>query len=217
MDAARTPLDELRAALGGDGCQAQFVVAITAALNMFESAAAFLDSATRAHREPLPKYRVTCPECGAESITEWTDGATGAHRPCPRRLAEHKAEAIAGKSTLNRLDHGRLRHAVEVPERVLESAEEFVGRLPPDTLTVCLAREAQAHAKYVRPTRPAGFHAPLTAGRRRPDVPHPDRHSVGIHLQRRNEHGLLPREYGGRGCRIRIVPMPAVHVPAMNG
>ena len=26
-----------------------------------------------ATEEPPAKYRVTCPECGAESVTEWTD------------------------------------------------------------------------------------------------------------------------------------------------
>jgi hypothetical protein len=73
MDAARAPLDELRAALGGDGCQAQLVIATTAVLGVYESAVAFLDLAMAAQTGPPAKYRVTCPECGTESITEWTD------------------------------------------------------------------------------------------------------------------------------------------------
>jgi len=50
------------------------------------------------------------------------------------------------------VDHDRPRHAAEIPERVLKSAEEFIGRLAPYSLAICLAREAQAHAKHVRPT-----------------------------------------------------------------
>jgi hypothetical protein len=73
MDAGRAPLEELRVALGNDGCEAQLVVATTAALGVYESAAAFLDFVTVARTDPPAKYRVTCPECGAESVTEWTD------------------------------------------------------------------------------------------------------------------------------------------------
>jgi hypothetical protein len=73
MDAARGPLEELRCALEGGGYSAQLVVATTAALGVYESAVAFLDLVTGAQRRPPAKYRVTCPECGAESVTEWTD------------------------------------------------------------------------------------------------------------------------------------------------
>ena len=48
------------------------------------------------------------------------------------------------------VDHDRLRDAAEVPERVFKSAEEVVGRLPPDTFTVCLARATQDDAQDVR-------------------------------------------------------------------
>jgi endogenous inhibitor of DNA gyrase (YacG/DUF329 family) len=73
MDAARGPLEELRAALGGDGYGAQLVVGTTAALCVCESAVAFLDLAAAAQRGATARYRVTCPECGAESTAEWTD------------------------------------------------------------------------------------------------------------------------------------------------
>jgi hypothetical protein len=73
MDAARGPLEELRSALKGGGYGARLVVATTAALGIYESVVAFLDLVTGAQRRPPAKYRVTCPECGAESVTEWTD------------------------------------------------------------------------------------------------------------------------------------------------
>ena len=73
MDAARGPLEELRPAVEGGGNGARLVVATTAALGVYESAMAFLDLVTGAQKRPPAKYRVTCPECGAESMTEWTD------------------------------------------------------------------------------------------------------------------------------------------------
>jgi hypothetical protein len=73
MDAARGPLEELRDTPRDDGYDAQLVVATTAALCVYESAVAFLDLAAAAQRRPPAKYRVTCPECGAETTAEWTD------------------------------------------------------------------------------------------------------------------------------------------------
>jgi len=87
LDAARGPLGDLEAAAaaGSDG-RAELVVATTAALGVFpacaaeprdaagrEAAGRFLEAAADERREPPAKYRVTCPECGAQSVTEWTD------------------------------------------------------------------------------------------------------------------------------------------------
>jgi len=74
LDAARAPLGDLEAALaaGGDG-RAELVVATTAALGVFETAGRFLEAVADERRGAAAKYRVTCPECGAESVTEWTD------------------------------------------------------------------------------------------------------------------------------------------------
>jgi hypothetical protein len=74
LDAARGPLGELSATLaaGGEG-RAELVVATTATVEVFEAAGRFLEAVAAERREAPAKYRVTCPECGAESMTEWTD------------------------------------------------------------------------------------------------------------------------------------------------
>jgi len=74
LDAARGPLGDLEAAVAarGDG-RAELVVATTAALEVFEAAGRFLEAVAEERRAPAARYRVTCPECGAESETEWTD------------------------------------------------------------------------------------------------------------------------------------------------
>ena len=49
------------------------------------------------------------------------------------------------------VDHDGLRHPAEVPEGVLETVQQAVGRLPEDRLAVALARVAQDDPKDVRP------------------------------------------------------------------
>ena len=74
LDAARGPLGDLEAAVaaGGDG-RVELIVATTAALEVFEAAGRFLEAVADERRGSPAQYRVTCPECGAESRTEWTD------------------------------------------------------------------------------------------------------------------------------------------------
>ncbi len=78
MSVGGAALAELGAALDADepDCLPRVVVAVTAALEVHQATGEFLDMVACAHRQaaaPPTKYRVTCPECGAESVTEWTD------------------------------------------------------------------------------------------------------------------------------------------------
>ena len=78
MSVGSAALAEVVATFDADGhdCLPRVVVAVTAAVEVHQATGAFLDMVASARRQaaaPATKYRVTCPECGGESITEWTD------------------------------------------------------------------------------------------------------------------------------------------------
>jgi hypothetical protein len=63
------------------------------------------------------------------------------------------------------IDHDGLWHPAKVPEGVLETLQQAVGRLPEDRLAVTLARMAQHDPKDVRPAPP-----PVGLNDRRPSA-----------------------------------------------
>ena len=77
MRACADALSDLASALdrGKKRPQAELMVATTAILGAGQAAAELLDLVAPANTgmRPSPKYMVTCPECGAQTVTEWTD------------------------------------------------------------------------------------------------------------------------------------------------